>query len=183
MNDYNSNGNQHQPDNQDLSGAQSQPGYQPPPSNPYPPGYQPPPNNQYPPGYQPQPGNQYPPNYQQAPNYHQSQNYQQPPNQPYPQQYPHSNSTTPPGKGKAQVSLALGIVAICLPIPFLDLIAGIIGLVFASMAKKEGFSGGLRTAGFVLSIVGTIYAFFYTLFWVIFGAWYLEILRALFHYF
>jgi len=75
-----------------------------------------------------------------------------------------------PGKGKAIAALVLGIIAIFLPIPFLDLACGIVGLVLASSAKKEGFTGGLRTAGFVLSIIGTIWGALYTLGWIIGGA-------------
>ena len=33
---------------------------------------------------------------------------------------------------------------------------GIVGLVCAGNAKKAGFMGGLRTAGFVLSLIGLI---------------------------
>lgn len=46
-----------------------------------------------------------------------------------------------PGKGAATGALVLGIV----------------GLVMASKAKKEGFSGGIQTAGFVLSILAVVF--------------------------
>jgi len=67
-----------------------------------------------------------------------------------------------PGKGKAVASLVLGICAIVLPIPFLDVILAIIGLFMAASAKKEGFSGGLQTAGFVCSLVGLILSILFT---------------------
>lgn len=34
--------------------------------------------------------------------------------------------------------------------------AGIIGIVLASMSKKRGFDGGVRTAGLVLSILSLV---------------------------
>lgn len=37
-----------------------------------------------------------------------------------------------------------------------SVILGIVGLVCAGNAKKAGFMGGLRTAGFVLSLIGLI---------------------------
>ena len=40
---------------------------------------------------------------------------------------------------------------------FLSLVLGIVGLVLASNAKKAGYNDGLRTAGFVLSLIGTIF--------------------------
>ena len=38
----------------------------------------------------------------------------------------------------------------------IGLITGIIGLVCASNAKKAGYIGGMQTAGFVCSLIGTI---------------------------
>ena len=38
----------------------------------------------------------------------------------------------------------------------LSVILGIIGLICASNAKKAGFVGGMRTAGFDLSLIGLI---------------------------
>ena len=67
-----------------------------------------------------------------------------------------------PGKGKAIASLVLGICAIVLPIPFLDIILAIVGLFMAASAKKEGFSGGIQTAGFVCSLVGLILSILFT---------------------
>jgi len=72
-----------------------------------------------------------------------------------------------PGKNKAIASLVLGISACVVPIPFLDLICGIIGILLAIQSKKVGFQAGIRTAGFVVSIVGTVFSVFYTLWWII----------------
>ncbi len=72
-----------------------------------------------------------------------------------------------PGKGAAITSLVLGIIAIVLWFPslvsiyaifcpILSLILGIIGIVFAGRARKQGYTGGIRTAGFVFSLIGLI---------------------------
>ena len=75
---------------------------------------------------------------------------------------PNMNNGTPdvPGKSAATASLVLGIIAVvCWFFGYssiLSVILGIIGLVLASNAKKAGFVGGMRTAGFVLSLIGLI---------------------------
>ena len=65
-----------------------------------------------------------------------------------------------PGKGKATASLVLGIITVVFwftgTFTIVGLILGIIGIAMASMSKKDGFEGGMRTAGFVLSLIGTI---------------------------
>ena len=65
-----------------------------------------------------------------------------------------------PGKGLATGSLVCGIIAVvCWFFGYsaiVSVISGIIGLVLAGKSKKEGFDGGIRTAGFVLSIIGLI---------------------------
>ena len=70
------------------------------------------------------------------------------------------------GKGKATGSLVCGIISLALAIclgwlygigGLIGLILGIVGLVMASGAKKEGFVGGTQTAGFVLSLLGLIF--------------------------
>lgn len=38
----------------------------------------------------------------------------------------------------------------------IGLVTGVIGLICASNAKKAGFVGGMRTAGFVCSLIGVI---------------------------
>lgn len=56
--------------------------------------------------------------------------------------------------------MVLGIIAVVLWFfgysAIVSIILGIIGLVLASNSKKAGYSGGLRTAGFVLSLIGLI---------------------------
>jgi hypothetical protein len=87
-----------------------------------------------------------------------------PPQYPPPQYPPPQQHFGPiPGRGKAIASLILGIIAMTVPIPVLDIIAGVIGLVLALQSKSEGFTGGVRTAGFVCSIIGTIWAIIYTI--------------------
>ena len=65
-----------------------------------------------------------------------------------------------PGRGAAIASLVLGIIAVALWFfgysALVSIVLGIIGLVCAGNAKKAGFVGGLRTAGFVLSLIGLI---------------------------
>lgn len=71
------------------------------------------------------------------------------------------NNQSVPGKGAAIGSMVCGIVSIVFwffgVTAFLSLILGIVGLVLANNAKKAGFDGGIRTAGFVLSLLGTIF--------------------------
>ncbi len=65
-----------------------------------------------------------------------------------------------PGKGAAVASLILGIISVVLWFfgytAIGSLVLGIIGLVLASVAKKAGNTSGMRTAGFVLSLIGVI---------------------------
>jgi len=68
-----------------------------------------------------------------------------------------------PGKGMAVTALVLGILAMTLPIPVLDIILGVLGLIFASVAPSQGCRGGIQTAGLVLSILGTLVAIGYTM--------------------
>ena len=70
------------------------------------------------------------------------------------------NNQNVPGKGAAVASLVLGIIAVVLWFfgytSIVSVILGTVGLVCAGNAKKAGFMGGLRTAGFVLSLIGLI---------------------------
>ena len=65
-----------------------------------------------------------------------------------------------PGKGAAIAGLVLGIVSIVTWFfgmgALIGLVTGVIGLICASNAKKAGFEGGMRTAGFVCSLIGVI---------------------------
>ena len=64
------------------------------------------------------------------------------------------------GKVAAYASLVLGIIAgVRWFFGYTSIVAvilGSVGLVCAGNAKKAGFMGGLRTAGFVLSLIGLI---------------------------
>lgn len=65
-----------------------------------------------------------------------------------------------PGKGAATASLVIGIISVVLWFfgysALVSVILGIVGLILAGNAKKAGFNGGIRTAGFVLSLIGLI---------------------------
>ena len=67
-----------------------------------------------------------------------------------------------PGKGKAIASFVLGLGAMTIPIPVLDIIIGVVGLILAISSKNDGYIGGIRTAGFVCSILGIIWATIFT---------------------
>ncbi|MCL2427111.1 MAG: hypothetical protein FWD05_12345 [Oscillospiraceae bacterium] len=60
----------------------------------------------------------------------------------------------------------LGILAGSLPIPVVDIILGVIGIILAVAAKDEGFVeeyvGQIRKAGLISSIIGTIIAVWFT---------------------
>ena len=63
------------------------------------------------------------------------------------------------GKGLAIASMVLGIVGLVFTFfinGLIGLILGIIGLVLASKSKQLGFTGGMRTAGFVTSLISVI---------------------------
>ena len=69
-----------------------------------------------------------------------------------------------PGKTKAIASLVLGIVGIVLDFFFVTIflsaigcVLGIVGIIMYSGAKKEGFVGGMATAGLVLSIIAVVF--------------------------
>lgn len=74
---------------------------------------------------------------------------------------PQKDNGSVPGKGAATGSLVCGIVAVVFwffgVTSILSLILGVVGLILASSAKKAGFDGGIRTAGFVLSLLGVIF--------------------------
>ncbi len=65
-----------------------------------------------------------------------------------------------PGKSEATASLVLGIIAVVCWFfgysAFLSVVLGIVGIVLASNSKKAGYNDGIRTAGFVLSLIGLI---------------------------
>jgi len=92
--------------------------------------------------------------------------------------------TEQPGKGKAIASLVLGIVSLVFAwLPFFGLILGIVGLVLAAGAGREGFTGGLKTAGFVCSLIGTIIGALYLVIFIIGIALSIAFLDHFFFYF
>jgi len=100
--------------------------------------------------------NQFNQNYNQQ--YNQSQQPDQPPSYTPPgYSYPPHTTGPVPGKGAAIAALVLGICAIIMPIPYVNLAMGIVGIAMAVMAKKAGYNRGLATAGLVLSIIGTVF--------------------------
>lgn len=70
------------------------------------------------------------------------------------------NNGNQEGKGPAIASLVLGIIAIVFWFfgysALVSVICGIIGLICANASKNAGFEGGIRTAGFVCSLIGLI---------------------------
>lgn len=58
-----------------------------------------------------------------------------------------------PGNGLATASLVCGIL--CLVLPLVSLILGIIAIATGASAKNNGFIGGKATAGIVMGIIGT----------------------------
>lgn len=90
--------------------------------------------------------------------YSQNQYAQNNQNQYY--QVPNNYPVVVPGKNKAVASLVLGILSIVFIwggfSAFVSLILSVIGLILASSAKKDGFDEGIRTAGFVTSLIGLI---------------------------
>lgn len=97
---------------------------------------------------------------QQYPNNNQQQAPQQPqyqaPQYNQPPMYP-QGPVEQPGKNLAIGALVCGIAS--LVVPYVGLIAAIVGLVLSINAKKRGFVGGINTAGLVLSIIGLVCGF------------------------
>jgi len=86
-------------------------------------------------------------------------------------------------KGFAIAGLVLGILALTIPVPVLDLILGILAIIFSLMSKSRGGQGGLWVTALVFSIIGTIAAFFYTLGWLFLGAFFMQMpWNDIFHY-
>ena len=85
----------------------------------------------------------------------------------------------PPG---AVGSLVCGILSIVLCwVPIAGLVLGIIAIVLASKGKKAVLAspgtyneGGMRIAGFVCGIIGTVFSGLYTIYWVAFVAFVAE---------
>jgi hypothetical protein len=67
------------------------------------------------------------------------------------------------GKTFAIVALVLGLIALIVPIAYIDVVAGVMALIFVGVSKKKNFSGGLWTAALVIGIIGTIASIVFTL--------------------
>ena len=65
-----------------------------------------------------------------------------------------------PGKNEAIASLVLGIISVVLWFfgysSLLSVVLGVIGVIMASKSKEEGYDDNIRTAGFILSVIGVI---------------------------
>jgi len=62
-----------------------------------------------------------------------------------------------PGKGLAIASLILGIAGVVFSwMMGFGGLPSLIGLILAIVAKKKGFSGGIATAGLIISIIGIV---------------------------
>lgn len=78
------------------------------------------------------------------------------------QQYNYQPQGPQPGQGLATGSLVCGIVSLVAGIVFgwttflalAGMVVGIVGVILAVNSKKQGFVGGMQTAGLVLSIIG-----------------------------
>ena len=78
----------------------------------------------------------------------------------YPNDYHGHGSTPPPyhggpppGHGHALASLVCGIVALVTTWFLVGLVVAIVGIALAASAKRQGFVGGIATAGLVCSII------------------------------
>ena len=65
-----------------------------------------------------------------------------------------------PGKNLATASLVCGILSLVFIFfgygALLGIIAGIAAIVLAVNSKKQGYESGMRKAGFILGIIGTV---------------------------
>jgi len=75
--------------------------------------------------------------------------------QPYPQEEPVNDPNA--GKGLAVASLVMGILALVNMFWMVPgIIFGILGIIFAAIAKKKGNTSGMGTAGLIMSIIGLV---------------------------
>jgi len=81
----------------------------------------------------------------------------------YGRQQVYAPAVKPPWQKTATASLVFAIIAMTLPIPVLDVIAAIIAVVLLVKSNKLGGSGGIYTAAFVCTIIGSLWALSYTI--------------------
>jgi len=108
-------------------------------------------------GQQPPYGGQQPPYGGQQPPYGQ---YGGGPHQPYGPHGPQQPEKKP-NVVMAGIALGGGIFALVVPVAVVDVILGILGIVFAAIAMKSGVKG-LAIAALVVSIIGTMVAISFT---------------------
>lgn len=106
------------------------------------------PNQQYQTPQQPYQGQYYPPQ-QHIPPYQQPMQYQ------HPSQNYYNPMLYEPARGLSIASLVMGILSIPLAALF---IFGVLGVIFAAVAKSKGNRTGKTTAGLVLSIIGVAFS-------------------------
>lgn len=94
------------------------------------------------------------PPHQQQPGWQPQQQWQQP--------QPPVQQKTNVGMVLGIVSIVLGVLALTFPTPFIDVIFGIGGIVLAVVAGSKG-ARGLRIAGLIVSILGTLVAIAWTM--------------------
>ena len=95
---------------------------------------------------------------------HYSNNQQQygyPPPPGHLPQYP-PPFTKKPNRVMAAIAFACGIYSMTLPVPVIDILLGLTGIILAALAMRSG-AKGLAIAGLIVSIVGTLFAIFYTI--------------------
>lgn len=64
-----------------------------------------------------------------------------------------------PGEHQAAIALVLGILGAAMgSTGIIGLVLSVIGLFMASSSKKAGYNGGLRTAAFILCVVGCVFS-------------------------
>ena len=101
-----------------------------------------------------------PHSYGQMPSYGQYSGHGQHQNYAHHQNY--ARQENPEWKKFAISALICGIVAMMLPIPILDLIAGIAAIILIVKSSQLGGNGALHITALVLAIVGTIFALSFT---------------------
>ena len=69
-------------------------------------------------------------------------------------------ATPEEAENTAIMSLVLGIISILLSCVFYGAPFGVVGLLGNYVARKDGNTGGIQTAGFVTSLIGTIFSAF-----------------------
>ena len=99
-------------------------------------------------------------NYGQQQSYDQQQNYGQYQNHAQRPTYPHQERSE--WRKFATAALVCGIVAMTIPIPIFDLIAGIAAIILIVKSSRLGGHGGLHITALVFTIIGTFFAFSFT---------------------